>query len=109
MTLPRVPPGLQILERSTPDGIVLELIGSLDADTAGDFGTRLDALLERATGAVELHMAGVRFVSSLGIGCLICAFGDFQRAGRELLITNLTPELHQMLQMLHLLDYIKAR
>jgi anti-anti-sigma factor len=109
MTLSRIPPGLQITERATATGIVLELVGSLDADTAADFTARLDAVLDHGRGDVELHMAGIRFVSSLGIGSLICAFGDFQRAGRDLHITHLTPELHQMLEMLHLLDYIKAR
>jgi anti-anti-sigma factor len=109
MTLSRIPAGLQITERATATGVVLELVGSLDADTAGEFGVRLHALLDHGTGAVDLHMAGVRFVEQPGIGSLICAFGDFERAGRELHITHLTPELRQMLEMLHLLDYIKSR
>jgi anti-anti-sigma factor len=87
----------------------LELVGALDADTSPGLAQRLHALLDAGVQAVELDFRQVTFVSSLGVGCLIAAFGDFHQAGRQLLVTGLSPSLLDMLRMLDLLGYIKAR
>ena len=87
----------------------LRLAGHLDADGAPALSEELQRLLDSGVNEVDVDLAGVPFVSSMGIGCIIAAVGDFQTAGGELALTGLTPELRQLLEMLDLLDYVKIR
>jgi len=87
----------------------LRLVGHLDADGAPALSEELQRLLEAGVNEVDVDLAGVPFVSSMGIGCIIAAVGDFQTAGGELALTGLSSELRQLLEMLDLLDYVKIR
>lgn len=104
-----IPRELDIRERQDGTTTVFVLAGSLDADTSQALTDRLHAALDAGVASVNLDLTGVRFVSSLGIGCLIAAFGDFQQAGRDLVLSGVSEDLRQMLRMLDLLDYIKSR
>ena len=87
----------------------LRLAGHLDADGAPALSDELQRVLDTGVCEVDLDLSGVSFVSSMGIGCIIAAVGDFQAAGGELTLTGLSPELRQLLEMLDLLDYVKVR
>ncbi len=107
---PEPSPALQMRRSKTPDGRTrLEITGSLDVDGAPQLADELNKLLDSGARAVVLDVSRVSFVSSLGIGCLIAAVGDFQQAKAELVVTGVSEDLRQLFVMLDLLDYITVR
>jgi len=93
-----------------PKGRVrLQLNGHLDADGAPALAEELQLLLDSGARDVELDLTGVPFMSSMGIGCIIAAVGDFRNVKGELAVTGLSTEIHQLLEALDLLDYVKTR
>jgi anti-anti-sigma factor len=107
----RVGAHFEIQSRTThPDGsAVLRLAGHLDVVGAPILSEALHQLLESGVRRVELHMADVEFVSSIGIGTLIAAVGDFEGSGGELTLAGLQQDFLDVLRMLDLLDYVKVR
>ena len=87
----------------------LQLTGHLDADGAPVLAEELQLLLDSGARDVELDLTGVPFMSSMGIGCIIAAVGDFRSASGELSVSGLSPEIRQLLETLDLLDYVKTR
>lgn len=87
----------------------LQLTGHLDADGAPVLAEELQLLLDSGARDVELDLTAVPFMSSMGVGCIIAAVGDFRGADGELAVVGLSTEIRQLLEALDLLDYVKIR
>lgn len=93
-----------------PDGrLVLHLAGHLDADGAPRLSEELRRRLDAGFKHVDIDLGGVPFISSIGIGSLIAAVGEFHQVGGDLALTGVSEEARTVLKMLDLLDYIPIR
>lgn len=93
-----------------PDGTVaVTLQGHLDVEGSPILQQALVELRQEGAHNVELDCAGVRFISSVGVGVLIVAVGDFRAVGGDIAITGLNDEMRQMFEMLELTDYVTLK
>jgi anti-sigma B factor antagonist len=101
----------KIRDRKTkPDGTtVLAIAGHLDIDGAPQLQEALAGLFKDGVRTVELDCSNLLFITSVGVGSLIVAVGDFQGVGGDLVITHLSEELHDIFRMLGLADYVTIR
>jgi anti-sigma B factor antagonist len=90
-----------------PDGtVVLRLGGHLDVDGSPHLQQSLSEMLREGTRNVELDCTGVGFISSVGVGVVIVAVGEYRAAGGDVVVTGLSAELRAMFEMLGLTDYV---
>ena len=93
-----------------PDGsVVLALSGHLDVDGSPRLQQELSEMLGQGTLSVELDCTGVGFISSVGVGVVIVAVGEYRAAGGDVIVTGLNAELRAMFEMLGLTDYVTLR
>ena len=87
----------------------LVLSGSLDVDGAPIRLEKLREILNRGTLDVDLDFTKIGFVSSLGIGTLIAAIGEYREAKGNIVVGGLSEEILAVLGMLDLLDFVTLR
>jgi anti-sigma B factor antagonist len=93
-----------------PDGtVVLHLGGHLDVDGSPHLQQVLSELLGQGTRSVLLDCTGIGFISSVGVGVVIVAVGEYRAAGGDVVVTGLNAELRHMFEMLGLTDYVTLR
>lgn len=69
---------MEITERQTPNGTVLELNGDLTYANRKEFMGAVEALWQSGCRHLILHMGGVRFLDSSGLGLLALVSQDFK-------------------------------
>jgi len=87
----------------------LVLSGSLDVDGAPSLMERLREILKRGVIHVDLDFTEVSFVSSLGIGTLIAAIGEYREVQGDIGVGGLSKEILAVFEMLDLLDFVTLR
>lgn len=87
----------------------LALSGSLDVDGAPLLMENLRTHLARNQKFVALDFKEIGFVSSLGIGTLIAAIGEFREVGGDVVVMGLSAEILAVFEMLDLLDFVTVR
>jgi|CXWL01.1.fsa_nt_gi anti-anti-sigma factor len=100
-----------VVERERRPGgtVVLAVSGYLNAEGSPTLQDELAKLLKQGARHVELDCSAVRFISSVGVGVLIVAVGDFRGVGGDVVVTGLNDELRHMFDMLELGDYVTLR
>jgi anti-sigma B factor antagonist len=83
------------------DGVtVLALSGAMTADGGSqEFRNTIKSLAAHGNHKVLLNLAGINQVDSDGLGELISAYTSLRNAGGELKLFNLSPEVHDLLQI----------
>lgn len=69
---------MEITERQTPNGTVLELNGDLTYANRKEFMGAVEAVWQNGCRHLILHMGGVRFLDSSGLGLLALVSQDFK-------------------------------
>lgn len=87
----------------------LALSGSLDVDGAPVLMEKLREVLKCGSKQVDLDFGGVTFVSSLGIGTLIAAIGEYREVQGDIVLGGLSDDILTIFQMLDLLDFVTLR
>lgn len=100
---------LQELPASPGMPLRLALAGSLDVDGAPILMEKLREVLKRGSKRVDLDFGGVTFVSSLGIGTLIAAIGEYREVQGDIVLGGLSQDILTVFQMLDLLDFVTLR
>lgn len=75
--------------------ILLE--GDLDHGACEEIATSLDEAVSGEAGTVVLRMEGVRSICSRGVSVLLAAYHRLRREGRTLLVTDLRPQVRDVL------------
>ncbi len=90
------------------EGDTISITGDLDAHTAPQLDAALDPLLERGADPIVLHMAGVKFVDSSGLRCMIRARhgGDGERS---VVIDQPSSATVRLLEITGMLDQFTVR
>jgi anti-anti-sigma factor len=94
---------LNIVERRVGAITHLALSGHLVADE-GDraFTARVSAALESGRANIVVDLRGITYVDSGGVGALVAAFLQVQRAGGRLKLVRPSPRVWRVLRMTHL-------
>jgi anti-sigma B factor antagonist len=84
----------------------LDVAGELDGSTADELlGAIAHVLSGPATGVVELNLAGLDFVDSAGIRCLLNCRAAVEVAGSRLILVEPSPQVVRVLDLTGLLDF----
>jgi stage II sporulation protein AA (anti-sigma F factor antagonist) len=94
------------IERETiPGGRVVRPVGELDIATADVLGSALDGELRSDAQAVVLDLAGVAFIDSAGVRCLLMAIATSDEVGGKLRVRREHSEqVTRLLELIGVLD-----
>ena len=81
--------------------VVLRVSGRLDARAASELMTHCQRARDAGKDVV-LNLAAVPFIASSGIGSLLALFDEFQQAGRNVRLTQLSPAVDSVIRLLNL-------
>ena len=90
-------PSLKItVKEKEPNVYVATLFGSLDTTTYAQLEEGLQPILTHFTKAIVLNMAGVDYISSMGIGTVFKLTKTMKDNGGVLLVTDLQPQIKKV-------------
>ncbi len=78
----------------------LFLRGFVDPSTLTLFESKLKDLEYSDTRDLIVDCAGLRYISSGGMGIIMALYTEFVSRGRELVLASLTPEVHHLIEMI---------
>ncbi len=93
---------LTITARQAATGPVLEIVGDLDYDTAGDLRTRLATLPLTADARLVIDLAGLEFCDSTGITALLTARNHALAAGAGIALSAVPEHTCRVLRLVGL-------
>ncbi len=89
-------PPVSVLE--TVAGAEVVVTGRLDVHTVADVRLLLHAVLDRGQGDLMVHLAGAEVHDATGLGVLVGAHHRARRAGRRLVLVDVSPRLDRLLR-----------
>lgn len=91
---------MEIVKKNNGDGIVLELTGKLDTNTAPELETAITNLLvSDEVKNLELDMAGITYLSSAGLRVLLATQKKINSLQGQLVITNASKTLKEVFEI----------
>ena len=81
------------------DAQMVAFHGELDASAAPDLDTRLDEVLDSATGALLIDLCGCTFIDSLGIAALVRGSREMLAQGRAVAVAVPSPQVRRTLSL----------
>jgi anti-sigma B factor antagonist len=90
---------LEIRLQHLESAVVLHATGRVDTDTAPQLQEALLRAAEAPTGAVELNLAEVSYMSSTGLRVLVQAAKALQKRGEHLRLVNVPPQIYNILNL----------
>jgi len=82
------------------------LKGSIDTETHKKLEDELKELIEVKTKVVILNMAGVKYISSIGVKVIIWAKKTLEGKGANFAMTNLQPQIKKVFDMMKILPML---
>jgi anti-anti-sigma factor len=82
--------------------------GSLDTATYAELEEALEPVLAASTKVLMINMAGLTYISSMGIGVIIKARQAMEDAGGTLIMTNLQPQIKAVFEIIKALPAIRV-
>ena len=91
---------MEIVKKNNGDGIVLELTGKLDTNTAPELETAITNLLvSDEVKNLELDMAGITYLSSAGLRVLLATQKKINSLQGQLVITTASKTLKEVFEI----------
>ena len=81
----------------------LALDGKLDTTTAPEFEKQLQEILSQPVGFLLLDLGNLSYISSAGIRSILFAHQEMAKRKGEVLLTNLQPQIHQVMDIVGVL------
>jgi anti-anti-sigma factor len=100
---------LEITQQASPSGLVLRVVGSVDSNTAPELQTAVLQATQAPTGAVELDLAEVSFMSSAGLRALLLGSKALQKRGERLRLSNVPPQIYNILNLTGFTSFIDVK
>jgi len=85
---------------------IVELRGSLDTATHHELEVELQEILDIKAKTVIMNMAGVEYISSVGIGVIVWLKDELVRRNANFSMTNLRPPVKKVLDIMKLIPII---
>jgi anti-anti-sigma factor len=100
---------LEITLRRSESAVVLHAAGPVDGNTAAELQEPLLRAAEAPTGAVELDLAEVSYMSSAGLRVLLLAAKALQKRGERLRLVNVPPQIYNVLNLAGFTSFIDIK
>jgi anti-anti-sigma factor len=89
--------------------VVLHIAGPVDSNTAPQLQEPLLRVAEAPTGAVELDLAEVSYMSSAGLRVLVLAAKALQKRGERLRLVNVPLPIYKILNLAGFTSFIDIK
>lgn len=89
--------------------VVLHVAGPVDSNTAPQLQEPLLRVAEAPTGAVELDLAEVSYMSSAGLRVLVLAAKALQKRGERLRLVNVPLPIYKILNLAGFTSFIDIK
>jgi len=100
----------QLLHKETDQALILGFSGEIIMDVVADMKAEIEHLADCSPGKpVVFDLGGVTFMDSSGIGLLIALRRMCQEQGKNLTVTNPSPPIKKLLDMLRLTEYFSVQ
>lgn len=86
---------------------VVELKGAVDSDSHQQLQDELTEIIDEKTKAVMLDMAGVDYISSIGIRVVVWAKKELQKRNASFAMINLQPQIKKVFDVMNILPMIE--
>ncbi len=86
---------------------VVELSGSLDIHTIGDFENALSELFKKGHYKIVLNLENLTYISSSGFGVLLGVIKEIRKHRGDMKITNLSPDIYKLFEVMELPIYFQ--
>jgi len=86
--------------------VVLRAVGPVDSITAASLQEPLLRAVESSSGAVQLDLAQVSYLSSAGMRVLLLAAKALQKRGERLRLLNVPQQIHSLLNLAGFTSFI---
>ena len=100
---------LEITQEQLQSTIVLHVVGAVDSNTAPELQEALMRATESSSGAVELDLAKVSYMSSAGLRALLLASKALQKRGERLTLLNVPPQILNVLNLTGFTTFIDVK
>ena len=91
---------MEMFQSTTDAGILtLTVKGRLDADTTGEFGDALNRCIEQGSHKIILDLAGVDYISSVGLRALMVGAKRVAPLGGKIVICAPHPRVLKLLEL----------
>ena len=91
-----------------PRIFVVSLVGKLDGTTYGDLEKKIDYLMaEGGAKVITLDLAGLEFISSMGVRVIFKAKKDLSSKGGSLFLARIPPPIEKVLEIIDALPSMK--
>lgn len=100
---------LEITQEQLPSTTVLHVVGAVDSNTAAELQEALLRATELSTGSVELDLAKVSYMSSAGLRALLLAAKALQKRGGRLELSNVPPQILNILNLTGFTTFIDIK
>ncbi len=100
---------LEITMRHSESTVILHAAGRVDSNTATQLQEPLLRAAEAPTGAVELDLAEVSYMSSAGLRVLLLAAKALQKHGERLRLVNVPPQIYNVLNLAGFTSFIDIK
>lgn len=91
-----------------PRIFVVSLVGKLDGTTYGELEKKIDYLMaEGGAKVITLDLAGLEFISSMGIRVIFKAKKDLSSKGGSLFLARIPPPIEKVLEIIDALPSMK--
>ena len=102
---------LEITQEQLQSTVVLHVVGAVDSNTAPELQEALLRAIatESSSGAVELDLAKVSYLSSAGLRALLLASKALQKRGERLTLLNVPPQILNVLNLTGFTTFIDVK
>jgi anti-anti-sigma factor len=100
---------LEITLQHLESAVVLHATGRVDSNTAAQLQEPLLLAAEAPTGAVELDLAEVSYVSSAGLRVLLLAAKALKKRGERLKLVNVPLQIYNVLNLAGFTTFIDIK
>jgi anti-sigma B factor antagonist len=92
-----------------PRVFILYPVGSLDSNTYGVLEKKVDYLIrEGKARLITLDMAGVNYLSSMGVRVILKAQKELKQQGGSLTMMNLQPQIKTVFEIINALPHMQV-
>jgi anti-anti-sigma factor len=97
---------LKVTLERLESSVVLRAVGPVDSTTAASLQEPLLQAVESSSGAVQLDLAQVSYLSSAGMRVLLLAAKALQKRGERLRLLNVPQQIHSLLNLAGFTSFI---
>ncbi|HYR42436.1 MAG TPA: STAS domain-containing protein [Terriglobia bacterium] len=87
--------------------MIVDVVGEIDLSSSPAFRRTLFAALQENR-RVAINLVGVRYIDSSAIASLIEILKEARRLGTEFVLFGLSPRVHDVLKLTHVLDVFQV-